>query len=259
MSSPAAPQSNPRLIIIDSSVLLQLIATEQFPVLRLLQSDFGVQPAIVQAVEAEVACILQNVPKFRGRRDQLKKAIGNKTLAIVDRDLLAPILGGSTDAWIRQMESEGVRLYSMVDRGEAFTHAASMVLNAPCATNDTSAIYRLLRGGERIPRPIFRFWDFVVFAHQVGLLDAGACDKIRQFLSKIGEWPHPCFKNCSFQDGLPYFYARLVCAGRPTVGASQPQEKFDEKLLLIATRSPLDASGTPDRGAPPNKSEVQEE
>lgn len=259
MSSPAAPQKNPQLIIIDSSVLLQLIATEQFGVLRLLRSDFGVQPAIVQAVESEVTCILQNVPKFRGRQDQMKKAIGNKTLAIVDRDLLAPILGSSVDAWIRQMELEGVRLYSTVDRGEAFTHAASMVLNVPTATNDTTAVSRLLRGGETIPRPIFRFWDFVVFAHQVDLVDAGACDKVRQFLHKIGERLHPCFSNCSFHDGLPYFYARLACANRPTVGASQPQERFDDRLLLIATRSPTDALGEPDQHTSRNKSDVRAE
>lgn len=233
MSSPSAPQDNPKLIIIDSSVLLQFIATEQFGILRLLRSDFGVQPAIVQAVESEASCILQNVPKFRGRLEQLKKAVGNKTLAIVDRDLLAPILGSAAEAWIRQMESEGDRLYSVVDRGEAFTHAASMVLNVPTATNDTTAVTRLLRGGETIPRPILRFWDFVVFAHQAGLLDAAACDKVRQILHKMGEWQHPCFTNCSFDDGLPRFYARLVRAGWQTVGASQPQEKLDERLGLI--------------------------
>jgi hypothetical protein len=231
VSSPGAPQ-NPKLIIIDSSVLLQLIPTDQFGVLRLLKTDFGVQPAIVQAVESEVAYILQNVPKFRGRQDQLKKAIGNNTLAIVDRDLLAPILGSAVEAWIRQMESEGVRLYSIVDRGEAFTHAASMVLHAPTATNDTTAVSRLLRGGETIPRPIFRFWDFIVFAYQVGLLDAGACDRVRQALHRIGERQHRCFTNCSFEDGLSHFYARLVWANREAVGASQPQEKFDERLFL---------------------------
>lgn len=235
MSPPAAPQYNPKLIIIDSSVLLQLIVTEQFGVLRLLRSDFGVQAAIVQAVESEVACILQNVPKFRGRRDQLRKALGNNTLAIVDRELLAPILGSSVDAWIRQMESQGVRLYSIVDRGEAFTHAASMVLGVPTATNDTTAVSRLLKGGEIIPRPVLRFWDFVVFAHQRDLLDAERCDKIRQFLRKMDERLHPCFAKCSFQDGLPHFYARLVCSDRPTVGAGQPQERFDERLVLIAT------------------------
>lgn len=239
MSSPGAPPNNPKLIIIDSSVLLQLIAAEQFGILRLLRSDFGVQPAIVQAVESEVACILQNVPKFRGRGEQLKKALGNKTLAIVDRDLLVPIFGGSADAWIRQMESEGMRLYSMVDRGEAFTHAASMVLNTPTATNDTTAISRLLRSGETIPRPIFRFWDFVVFAHQVALLDAGACDKVRQILYKMSERLHPCFQKCSFQDGLPLFYGRLGCDGRPMVGASRPQEKYDERLLLVEARPSL--------------------
>jgi hypothetical protein len=233
VSTPGAPPNNPNLIIVDSSVLLQLIATEQFGILRLLRANFGVQAAIVQAVESEVACILQNNPKFRGRGEQFKKALSTKTLAILDRDLLFPLVGSSADAWIRQMEAEGLRLYSMVDRGEAFTHAASMVLNVPSATNDITAISRLLRSGETIPRPILRYWDLVVFAHQAGLLDSGACDKIRQILHRMGERLHPCFQKCSFQDGLPHFYGRLGHAERPMVGANQPQETYDERLLLI--------------------------
>jgi hypothetical protein len=235
VSPPAGPHNNPKLIIIDSSVLLPLIAADQFAVLRLLRSDFGVQPAIVEAVESEVACILQNVPKFRGRREQLKKALGNGTLALVGRELLAPILGNSVDAWVRQMDSEGERLYSIVDRGEAYTHAASMVLGVPAATDDTTAISRLLKGDETIPRPVLRFWDFVVFAHQRDLLDAERCDKIRQFLRKMEERLHPCFAKRSYQDGLPYYYARLVCADRPVLGASQPQERFDERLVLVGS------------------------
>ena len=137
----------PPVIIFDSSVLLQIIATGQFLILRSLQSDFGVQSAIVPAVESEVLVIVENVPKFRGRREQFKKALRNRTLAIVDRDFLAPFLGGAADSWIRQINSEGTRLYDFVDRGEAFTHAASMVLNALVATNDTTAVSRLVRQG----------------------------------------------------------------------------------------------------------------
>lgn len=150
-------QPKPKVIIFDSSVVLQIIATGQFRTLRSLQSDFGVQSAIVPAVESEVLAIVENVAKFRGRREQFKKALRNKTLAIIDRDLLAPFLGGAAESWIRQIDSEGTRLYKLVDRGEAFTHAASIVLNASVATNDTTAVSNSSDKGSQFRD---RFCDF---------------------------------------------------------------------------------------------------
>jgi hypothetical protein len=232
VSSSSSAPGNPRLIIVDSSVLVQLVATEQLGIFRRFRSDYGVQAAIVQAVEAEVFHLLNTVAKFRGRQEQLRKALGNNTLALVDREFLAPLLGTGVDAWIRQMESEGERLYVMVDRGEAFSHAASIVLDVPIATTDTSAVYRLLKYGEKIPRPIIRFWDLVVFAHQIGDLDEAGCDRIRKTLSKLGERTHPCFTERSFRDGVSEFYARLICSDHQPIGAAQPQERLDERLVL---------------------------
>ena len=231
-------QPKPKVIIFDSSVVLQVLAAGQFRILRSLRSDFGVQSAIVPAVESEVLAIVENVAKFRGRREQFKKALRNKTLAIIDRDLLEPILGGAAESWIRQIDSEGTRLYALVDRGEAFTHAASIVLNAPVATNDTTAVSRLVRQGEPIPRPVLRFWDLVVFSHQAAWLTVSECDAVRQVLDRIGERNHPCFTGHSFQDGLPHFYARLACSDQQLIGSNQPQEKFDERMVL-ARLTPL--------------------
>lgn len=231
-------QPKPKVILFDSSVVLQIIATGQFGILRSLRSDFGVQAAIVPAVESEVLAIVESVGKFRGRREQFKKALRNKTLAIIDRNLLVPFLGGAADSWLRQIDSEGTRLYDFVDRGEAFTHAASMLLNVPVATNDTRAVSKLVRQGEIIPRPILRFWDLVVFSYQAAWLTANECDAIRQFLDKLGERNHPCFTGHSFQDGLPHFYARLACSDQQLIGSNQPQEKFDERMVL-ARLTPL--------------------
>lgn len=236
MSHSFSASFNPKLIVIDTSVLVQIVATDQIGTLRLLRSSYGVQPVIVQAVEAEISCLLSYQARFRGRQEQLRKALGNKTLAIADREFLATVRGSGVDAWLRQMESEGERLYLMVDRGEAFTHAASIVLGVPVATNDTSAVYRLLKSGESIPRPIIRFWDLVVFGYQVGHLDDAACDRIRQTLRKLGERSPRCFADRSYLDGLCEFYPRLACAAHELVGSGQPQERFDERLVL----SPLE-------------------
>jgi hypothetical protein len=232
----------PNVVILDSSVLLQIIATGHFGILRSLRSEFGVQSVIVPAVESEVLAITENVAKFRGRREQFKKALRNKTVAIVDRDFLAPFLLNATESWIRQIDSEGTRLYEVVDRGEAFTHAASMILNVPVATNDTTAVSKLVRQREPIPRPVLRFWDLIVFSHQAGWLTANDCDAIRQLLDRIGERNPACFTKHSFEDGLPHFYARLTCADLQVLGANQPQEKFDERMILARTSPPLSES-----------------
>lgn len=232
MSPSSSVSGNPQFIVIDSSVVLPLIATDQVGILRLFRGDYGIRPVIVQAVESEVFYNLRNVPKFRGREEQFRKALGNNTLVILDRGALAPFVGSNVDSWIRQMESEGQRLYAMVDRGEAFTHAASIVLGAPVATSDMSAVHRLLRNGEDIPRPIIRFWDLVVFAYQVGRLDEAACDRIRQTFPRLKEKTLQCFTDRSYIDGLTMFYPRLVCLAHQPVGADQPQERLDERLLL---------------------------
>ena len=72
MNPSSSASANPRLIVIDSSVLVQVIATDQIGVLRLLRSNYGVQPVIVQAVESEVSYLLNNVARFRGRQEQLR-------------------------------------------------------------------------------------------------------------------------------------------------------------------------------------------
>jgi hypothetical protein len=160
--------------------------------------------------------------------------------------LLASLLGSGADSWLRQIEAEGERLYSIVDRGEAFSHAASSVLDAPIATNDTSAVYRLIRGKENVPRPILRFWDLIVLCYQIDMLTEGDCDRIRQVLERIGERLPACFDRRAFRDGLPGFYARLADIDRTLVGAAEPQERLDERLLLRrhpARTSELDVPG----------------
>ena len=234
--TPAAPR-NPRLLVIDTSVLMQLIVSEHVAVLKHLKSDFAIQPTIVPAVESEALHLTKNGPaKFRGRETYLKKALANRALATLSSDLLDSIWGNSGAAWIRQIDQEGHRLAAFVDRGEAFTHAASMVLNVPGVTNDFSAVNVLLRRREQLPQPILRFWDLIVFGHQSGTLDEAACDKVRKSLHKAGERLPLCFSNCSYRDGLNSFYCRLINQGRPVKGLNAPPEREDgNRMYLVRT------------------------
>jgi hypothetical protein len=102
----------------------------------------------------------------------------------------------------------------------------------PIVTDDISAINRLLRDNEIIPRPILRFWDLILFAFQSGHLDNSGCDEIRQTLVRLAERVPDCFDKRSFSDGLPTFYPRLVDGEKPLVGAAEPQDRFDQRLFL---------------------------
>jgi len=227
--------ANPLFILIDTSVLLPLIATDQVALLRFLRNEYKVQPAIATAVEVEAVQILTNVPKFKGRQDQLKKAISNGTLCPIDQQSLSAIFGTGVEAMLRQIDTEGQRLHLRVDRGEAYTHAAAAVLGVPVATDDTSAVNRLIRDNENVPRPILRFWDLIVLGHQVGQMDESSCDKARQTLAKMQESLPQCFRGRTFAAGLADFYARLADGVAPLVGAKDPLGKLDERLFLFKT------------------------
>lgn len=225
--------ANPAFIVIDTSVLLQMIATYQLPLLRCIRFEYKVQAAIVGAVESEALQILSNNRKFMGRQEQLKKALSNNTLSLLDQRIIGETFGAGADALLRQMDTDGQRLHLRVDRGEAYTHAAGGVLGVPVATNDVSAVNRLLRDDENLPRPILRFWDFIVFGHQIKQLDDSRCDKIRQTLVKLQESIPQSFTGRAFSAGLPSFYARLVDGLHPLVGASTPESGLDERLTLF--------------------------
>jgi hypothetical protein len=172
-----------------------------------------------------------------GRQEQLRKALGNGALRVLTEELLQTIVAGPSKSWLNQIDSEAERMYTLVDRGEAFSHAASSVLGLPIATGDMSAVNRLLREGFEIPWPILRFWDLVVFSLQTGDLDHKQCDRVRQRLQSIGDRAHSCFAGHSFTEGLRSFFARLVDGTRIEVGASEPQDRFDARRIIIPIRT----------------------
>jgi hypothetical protein len=181
--------------------------------------------------------ILTTVRKFMGRQEGFKRAISNKTIGLIDRQLLGDVLGTGIDAILRQIDSEGERFNLRVDRGEAYSHAAASVLGAPIATNDYSAVNRLLRDDENIPRPILRFWDLIVFGHQVGRLDESGCDKIRQILVKMQESVPSCFTGRTFSVGVAEFYPRLVDGVANLIGAQNPMERLDDRGVIFRVAS----------------------
>jgi hypothetical protein len=221
--------SAPPLLILDTDVLLQLLISKHAPLLRRLKTEYGIQPAIVPEVEAEL--------EPRGARRgvpaaSILKSTASGAVLLLDehavRDYLlqqnVPVaLAAEAATGIVERVSE----YSMrVDLGEAATLAVAAGLGVPAASNDGQAVKALSEAGFPLPQPTMRFFDLVVFGFQAGLLTESECDSIRGRLLGSKEYIPPDFRNQSFKTGLGTFPPRLIdgskeLAGRSPVAAPQ--------------------------------------
>jgi hypothetical protein len=150
-------------------------------------------------------------------------------LAVIDEAYLKSKFDRIGESLSRQCDEEGERLfYAGLDRGEAYTYAASLTLSCPVVNEDASALKRLLREVAQVPTPHLRLWDIIVFGLQSELLAQKQCDDTRSQLLKLHEpLPH-CFRDRSVRDGLSGFYCRLTDPTMPQIGAATIQETFDD-------------------------------
>jgi len=217
---PGVP-SNPKLLVIDASVALPLLLTNQIPLLRHIKASYSIQPVVVEAVDAEIMGLMKG--PFAGLDQRYRKAVRLELLSLADEEHVKGWYGDQGKALYRQMNIEGLRLYETIDRGEAYSHAAANSLGAPIATNDMQAVRILRANGEQIAvEPPLGFWDLVTFGFQTGLLTTNDCDAVRQHLGKAGQALPAVFKNSSFEAGLPDFFCHLTDRGCRIVGQSPP-------------------------------------
>jgi hypothetical protein len=231
-SAPAQP-TNPTFFVADSSALLQLILPEEMRTLRALKTDYGIQCVITEAVEGELRRKLQN--KFPEKSGVLRKAVHNGTIIVLSEAALSAGGYKSAAALIDQIEQLG-RTYALrIDRGEAYTHAASNILGVPSLSQDLEALWRLINAGVYVQRPILRAFDVVIFGLQIGILSEDDCKQVRKDLLRCDQGILSCFRNCAVIDGLPSFYQRLCDAEKTPLGASAPVEKLDERIWIRRT------------------------
>jgi hypothetical protein len=131
----------------------------------------------------------------------------------------------------------GTEYANYVQRGEAFAHALANVLRTPILTHDTSAIAVLKSRGEVLSDPFLRAFDLLALAVQLGKMNYSDCAKSRQAMMKRGERVLPCFANCSFEDGLPKFYQRIVDSTLAPIGASVPIDSWDTRIHVTRVLS----------------------
>jgi hypothetical protein len=231
--------TNPPLIVGDTSSLTQLVIAEDATVLRALKQSYGIQMAITEAVEAELRRVIRY--KFPTKESFLKKALSSKLFSVIDKTLLISLGYKAVPALLEQMDQLGEKFHRRVDRGEAYTHAASNVLGVPTLSQDIVALWQLVNDGIDVQRPVLRAFDILIFGAHVGVCDLESCARARKQLLRAKETILACFDNCSVADGLPNFYLRICDADLDILGAQQPISPFDERIFVRKT-SPLPPS-----------------
>ncbi len=200
-----------------------------------LKLEYHVELVVVEAVQSELEWILQR--RFSNKLPVFRKALRKRTLSILDSDFLENHAYGSA-AVMSEINRLGREFVVRVDRGEAYTHAAGNILRVPTLSQDIVALRKLRDAGIYVERPILRAFDILVFGLQIAKLTQNDCEQARKDLRKSGQELLRCFVNCSVQDGLASFYARLLDREHPELGAALPVDPFDERLWLSAVATP---------------------
>ncbi len=221
-------------------MVLQLVLTEQVAPLRALKGDYGIQCVVTDAVDGELRRKLQN--KFPAKANVYKKALANGTILLLSDAVLNTAGYKAAPALMDQIEQLGREYAVRVDRGEAYTHAASNVLCVPALSQDLAALWKLVELSIHVQRPILRAFDLLIFGLQIGVITESDTKAFRKALLSHDQGLLPCFRNCAVIDGLPSFYQRLCDSSSSPLGAAKPLEKFDDRIWI--TRLAQAASGS---------------
>src|SRR6266481_952043 len=209
---------NPRLIICDSDALIQLFIANQLQPLKDLRNLYGIQPAVVQEVDIELRWLGHYRDRFV---PQLDKALFQSLVS-------AAPAGASWSAF----QSIGAQYFGYVDKGEAYSHAAGVVLGVPTVSNDFRAIQLLQSQMMNLPAPVLRSFDLLAFALACGTLRIQDCENARSALLAANEWVAKAFKSTSFEKGLPNFGCRLKDSTSTSVTPPPAPVNFSGTLFI---------------------------
>jgi hypothetical protein len=203
------PSASDVVFIYDTDALTQILIAGQQNLLQLLRADFGVDSFIMSEVEVE----LRSKPKLAGLiRPQLEKALKAGWLKILSAkylDQLRPANGESSSVSLADIRELGAEYNLDVETGEAYTHAAAILLDVPSVSNDWNAIRTLEARGRVLPPTILRSFDLFGFFYLEQYLNDREVEEIRKTLNSYNEWLPKSMKNASFKDGLTGMRCRL--------------------------------------------------
>ncbi len=228
--------ANPPYLLCDSDALFQLFVGNELRPLKELKAAYGIQPAIVPEVEIELRSQRNFARRFE---DTFRKIVSTGTVLVLDRPAIMGFLlrsgtpGPGADATCDKIQTLGSLYYQRVGLGEAYTFAAGAVLQVPALSNDHSAIKVLLRAKLDTPSPIFRVFDLICFAFQIGIMPEKDCDAFRSALMKENEGLPAEFKNAALIDGTNQCRVRLCDSAESPIGQPCADEPPYVKRLLV--------------------------
>lgn len=191
----------------DSDALIQIFLANQHLLFSILSSDFRVSSFVMSEVEIEV----RSHRRFGGLiKPQLDKAFKNRALRILNSSDLENI-GQSMPPPISLVDIRELgKDYALdVGRGEAYTHAAGVLLDTPVVSNDLNAIKTLETNGKKLPPTILRSFDMFGFLYMEGYIDIRSAERSLKELKIQREWMPKCLQNSCFEDGIRGINCRL--------------------------------------------------
>ena len=213
------------LVVCDTDALTQIFCTKHETILKQLHTQFGISFAVTEAVESEM--FRPNRRHAECCRDGFQKALDTGLITILSPRTLGQFTSNNPFVTYDSMELLGQKYHSVIQRGEAYTHAAAHVLKCAVLSNDWKAIRDADRLGLALGHPTFRVYDLLVFLHQCNEFAEKSCDGFRKALHDVDESPHSAFANRKFREGLPAFYPRLVNPEFEIVGSLTETELGD--------------------------------
>ncbi len=191
----------------DSDALIQIFLAKQHQLISILSSDFRVSSFVMSEVEVEV----RSHRRFGGLiKPQLDKAFKSRALRILDSsDLENMAQSMSTPISLADIRELGKDYALDVGKGEAYTHAAGVLLDTPVVSNDLNAIKTLETNGKKLPPTILRSFDVFGFLYMEGYIDIRTAELSLKELKVQKEWMPRCLQNSSFEDGIRRINCRL--------------------------------------------------
>lgn len=192
----------------DSDALIQILLCGQHRIFSILESDFGVRSFLMSEVEVEV----RSNRRFGGIvRPKLEKALKSRSLKILtSSDLDGLATHGSAPVSLADIRDLGKEYNIDVGIGEAYTHAAGILLDAPTVRNDINAIRTLESKGRKLPPTILRSYDLFAFLYAEGYIQTPEAEQALKTLKMYGEWMPNNLRNASFDDGIRRIGCRLA-------------------------------------------------
>jgi hypothetical protein len=191
----------------DSDALLQILLAGQQQLFRILFSDFGVSSFIMSEVEVEVRSNRKLGALVKNSRDSALKSGFLKILTSSDLERLSS--GMSSPVSLADIRQLGKDYALYVGSGEAYTHAAGILLDTPTVSNDANAIRALESSGKQLPPKVLRSYDMFAFLYDEDYIDIRKAEQILKVLKIQNEWIPKCLLHSSFKDGIKGINCRL--------------------------------------------------